>query len=144
MKKRTLEILHRYRAHLLDREQVALQDRLADENMQKARLLQLQARVRDTHEAKERAVSARDLCALDEAAAYLHGRMTLANRALDLARSARQETMERALRFKQERDQVGLVVEHGHRRVRHEQESAERLRLDDLANSRYAMAKGAV
>ena len=143
MKKRTLEILHRYRAHLLDREQVALRDRLADENLQKARLLQLQMRVRETHEAKGRATSASDLCSLDEAAAYLHGRMTLASRALELARSARHETMERALQLKQERDQVGHVVENGRRRFYEEKEISERLRLDDLANSRYALTREA-
>jgi hypothetical protein len=78
MKKQSLEILHRYRKHLLEKDQIVLQDKIAEENQQKARLLQLQSRVQATHEAKLKATSAEELRALDEAAAYLHGRMTLA------------------------------------------------------------------
>ena len=40
MKKQSLEILYRYRKHLLEKEQIALQDRIGDENQQKLRLAQ--------------------------------------------------------------------------------------------------------
>jgi hypothetical protein len=51
MKKQSLEILYRFRKHLLEKEQIVLQDKIAEENQQKARLLQLQARVQATHNA---------------------------------------------------------------------------------------------
>ena len=144
MKKPTLEILHRYRKHLLEREQAALQERWAEENAQKTRISQLQVRVQETHEAKLKATSASELCALDDAAAYLHGRSTMAQRALSLARSAREEAVEKMLTCKQERDQVGLVIENGRRRWLREQDEAERLQADDLATARYAMRNGNV
>ena len=72
MKKKSLSILHRYRDHLLEREQINLQEKIADENNQKpARLLQLQARVKATHEAKASAKTVEEMKSLDEAAAYL-------------------------------------------------------------------------
>jgi hypothetical protein len=55
MKKQSLEILYRFRKHLLEKEQIVLQDKIAEENQQKARLLQLQARVQATHNAKSKA-----------------------------------------------------------------------------------------
>ena len=61
MKKKSLSILHRYRDHLLEREQINLQEKLADENNQKARLLQLQARVKATHDAKASAKTVEEL-----------------------------------------------------------------------------------
>jgi hypothetical protein len=140
MKKQTLEILHRYRKHLLEREQAAIQDRLAEENTQKARLLQLQSRVADTHQAKLRATSSADLCALDSAANYLHGRVTMAHRALGIARMAREEAMERTIQMKKERDQVGLMIENDRRQFVRAQDDAERLELNDMATARHAMA----
>jgi hypothetical protein len=137
MKKPTLEILHRYRKHLLEKEQAALQERWAEENAQRARIVQLQGRVQETHEASE-------LCALDSAAAYLHGRTTMAQRALSLARAAREETVQRMLTCKQERDQVGLVIETGRRRQILEQDALERLQADDLATARHAMKAGSL
>jgi len=71
MKKKSLSILHRYREHLLEREQINLQEKIAEENNQKARLLQLQERVRATHEAKASAKTVEEVKSLDEAAAYL-------------------------------------------------------------------------
>jgi flagellar export protein FliJ len=142
MKKPTLEILHRYRKHQLERQQIELQDRWAEENNQKARLLQLQGRVAETHEAKLRADGASEMRSLDEAAAYLHGRMTMAQRALALARAAREEAVDRMLTGKKDRDQIGLVIDNGRRRIQREQDEAERLQMDDLATARYAM-KGA-
>jgi flagellar export protein FliJ len=144
MKKPTLEILHRYRKHLLEREQAALQDRWAEENTQKARILQLQTRVQETHEAKLKATSAAELCTLDDAAAYLHGRTTMAQRALSLARAAREEAVDRMLTCKKERDQVGMVIENDRRRWVREQDESERLQADDLATARYAMRAGNV
>lgn len=144
MKKPTLDILYRYRKHLLEREQAAVQDRWAEENMQKARILQLQSRVQETHVAKLQATSANDLCALDSAAAYLHGRSTMAQRALSLARTAREEAVERMLTTKQERDQIGLILENSRRRRLREQDEAERLQTDDLATARYAMRAASV
>jgi hypothetical protein len=144
MKKPTLEILHRYRKHLLDKEQATLQERWAEENAQKARIVQLQSRVQETHEAKLKASSASELCALDGAAAYLHGRSTMAQRALSLARTAREESVEKMLTCKQERDQVGLVIENGRRRRLREQDALERLQADDLATARHAMKTGSV
>ena len=70
MKKKSLSILHRYRDHLLEREQINLQDKIADENNQKARLLQLQERVKTTHEAKARAKTIEEMKSLDDAAAW--------------------------------------------------------------------------
>jgi hypothetical protein len=140
MKKQTLEILHRYRKHLLEREQAAIQDRMAEENTQKARLLQLQSRVADTHQAKLRARSSADLSSLDNAATYLHGRVTMAHRALGLARMAREEAMERTIQLKKERDQVGLMIENDRRQFVRAQDDAERLELNDMATARHAMA----
>jgi len=142
MKKQTLDILHRYRKHLLEREQIAIQDRLAEENTQKARLLQLQARVAETHKAKLNASSSADLCTLDDAATYLHGRVIMAQRALALARRAREETMANALQLKKERDQVGLMLENDRRQFVRAQDEAERLQLNDMATARHAMAAG--
>lgn len=140
MKKQSLEILYRYRKHLLEKEQIALQDKIADENQQKVRLLQLQARVLATHNAKSKATTVEELCALDEAAAYLHGRMTLAKRAITLSGNARQEAVERTLKTKQSLDQIGLLLENGRRAHLAELDEAERHQIDELVTSRYAMA----
>jgi hypothetical protein len=142
MKKKSLDILHRYRNHLLEREQITLQDRLAEENQQKARLLQLQARVHATHEAKAKAGTVEEIRALDEAAAYLHGRMTLARRAITLTALAREEAMERTIKTKQSRDQVGLLLEKGRQKLRREDDEKERNQIDELVTSRYAMSLG--
>ena len=142
MKKQTLDILHRYRKHLLEREQIAIQDRLAEENTQKARVLHLQQRVADTHEAKLRATTPADLCALDDAATYLHGRVTMAQRAFALARKAREEVMANAVQLKKERDQVGLMLDNDRRQFLRAQDDAERLELNDMATARHAMAAG--
>src|ERR1700743_2098772 len=104
MKKKSLEILYRHRAHLLEREQIALQDRIAEENQQKVRLLQLQARVQATHNAKARARSVEEIRSLDEAAAYLHSRVTVATRAVAVSAQAREEALARTLKMKQSRD----------------------------------------
>jgi hypothetical protein len=142
MKKQTLDILYRYRKHLLEREQAAIQDRLAEENTQKVRLLQLEARVAETHRAKLRATSSADLTALDEAAAYLHTRVTMAKRALHIARQTREETVARTLQLKKERDQVGMMLESDRRQFVRAQDDAERIELNDMATARYAMAAG--
>jgi len=139
MKKQSLEILHRYRKHLLEKDQITLQDKIADENQQKARLLQLQARVKTTHEAKLKATTPEELCALDDAAAYLHGRMTLARRAIQLTGVARQEALERTLKTKQSRDQIGLLMEKERMERLRLQDEAERKQIDELVTSRYAM-----
>lgn len=142
MKKQSLEILHRYRQHLLDKEQVALQDRIADENQQKLRLLQLQARVQATHNAKARATSVEEMKSFDNAAAYLHGRMTLARRAITLSAQARQDAVERTLKMKQSLDQVGLLIENGRRARLKDFDESERRHLDEMVTARYAMAIG--
>lgn len=140
MKRQSLEILYRYRKHLLEKEQIALQDRIAEENQQKLRLVQLQARVQETHNAKSKARSADELVSLDEAAAYLHSRMTLAKRAISISAHARQDAVERTLKTKQSLDQVELLLEKGRRQHRIEIDEAERIQLDELVTSRYAMA----
>ncbi len=142
MKKKSLSILHRYRDHLLEREQVNLQEKIAEENNQKARLLQLQARVKATHDAKATAKTIEELKALDEAAAYLHGRMTLARRAIQLTTVAREEAMQQTIRTKQERDQVASLLEKGRVLMRHEHDTKERNQIDELVTSRYAMGLG--
>jgi flagellar biosynthesis chaperone FliJ len=142
MKRQSLQILHRYREHLLEREQASLQDKIAVENEQKARLLQLHTRVHATHEAKQNARVVEDLSSLDDAAAYLHGRVTMARRALSIAGQAREEVLERILTIKKERDQVGLLLEKEKQGRRRDQDDAERRQIDDLVTSRYAMAGG--
>ncbi len=142
MKKKSLSILHRYRAHLLEREQINLQEKIADENIQKARLLQLQARVKATHEAKATAATVEELKALDEAAAYLHSRMTLARRAIQLTSAAREEAMAQTVRTKQSRDQVPSLLEKGRILDRQEHDVKERNQIDELVTSRYAMGLG--
>jgi hypothetical protein len=142
MKKKSLSILHRYRNHLLEREQINLQEKIADENAQKARLLQLQARVKATHEAKARAETVEEMKSLDDAAAYLHSRMTLAKRAIQLTAQAREEAAAQALRAKQGRDQVASLLEKGRVLDRQEHEAAERKQIDELVTSRYAMGLG--
>jgi flagellar export protein FliJ len=140
MKKQSLEILYRYRKHLLEKEQIDLQDKLAEENQQKVRLLQLQARVQATHNAKGKATSVEELRALDEAAAYLHGRITMARRAVSLSGQAREEAVERTLKTKQSLDQIGLLLEKGRRKHLAAMDESERRQLDELVTSRYAMA----
>jgi len=142
MKKKSLSILHRYRNHLLEREQINLQEKLAEENVQKARLLQLQERVKATHTAKSGAKTVEEMKALDEAAAYLHSRMTLARRAIQLTGTAREEAMAQTLRTKQGRDQVGMLLEKGRISERRERDEKERNQIDELVTSRYAMGLG--
>jgi flagellar export protein FliJ len=144
MKKKTLDILHRYRNHLLEREQINLQDKLADENQQKARLLQLQSRVHATHEAKANARSVEELRALDDAAAYLHGRMILARRAVTLTAQAREAAMQQAIKAKQSRDQLGTLLEKGRILSRREDDEKERKQIDELVTSRYAAGLGGI
>ena len=140
MKKQSLEILYRFRKHLLEKEQIVLQDKIAEENQQKARLMQLQARVQATHNAKSKATTVEELRALDEAAAFLHGRMTLAKRAITLSSQARQDAVERTLKTKQSLDQIGLLIENGRRKRVAELDESERRQMDEIVTSRYAMA----
>ena len=144
MKKKSLSILHRYRDHLLEREQINLQEKIADENNQKARLLQLQARVKATHEAKGSAKTVEEMKSLDDAAAYLHSRLTLAKRAIQLTGTAREEAMAQTLRTKQSRDQVAMLLEKGRVLDRLEHDVKERNQIDELVTSRYAMGLGGV
>jgi hypothetical protein len=144
MKKKSLSILHRYRDHLLEREQINLQEKIAEENNQKARLLQLQERVKATHNAKAGAKTVEEMKALDEAAAYLHSRMTLAKRAIQLTASAREEAMAQTLRTKQSRDQVAMLLEKGRILERQEHDLKERNQIDELVTSRYAMGLGGI
>ncbi len=142
MEKQSLSLLHRYRNHLLEREQVNLQEKIADENNQKARLQQLQSRVTATHEAKAGARTVEELRALDTAAAYLHGRMTLAKRAISLTAQAREEAMAQTIKAKQARDQVDLLLEKGLVRERREHDEKERSQIDELVTARHAMGLG--
>ena len=144
MKKKSLSILHRYRDHLLEREQINLQEKIADENNQKARLLQLQERVKATHQAKASAKTVEEVKALDDAAAYLHSRMTLAKRAIQLTTTAREEAMQQTLRTKQSRDQVAMLIEKGRILDHQEHDHKERNQIDELVTSRYAMGLGGV
>jgi hypothetical protein len=144
MKKKSLSILHRYRNHLLEREQINLQEKIADETNQKARLLQLQARVKATHEAKASAKTVEEMKSLDEAAAYLHSRMTLARRAISLTAQAREEAMAQTVRTKQARDQVSMLLEKGRILDRQEHDLKERNQIDELVTSRYAMGLGGI
>jgi hypothetical protein len=140
MKKQSLEILYRYRKHLLEKEQIQLQDKIAEENQQKVRLLQLQARVQDTHNAKTKATTVEDLRSLDEAAAYLHTRMTMAKRAISISSQARQDAVERTLKTKLSLDQIGAMLEKGRRQRIVAIDEEERRQMDELVTSRYAMA----
>jgi hypothetical protein len=142
MKKQSLDILYRHRTHLLEKEQVVLQDKIAEENQQKVRLLQLQARVQATHNAKARATTVEEIRALDEAAAYLHGRIILAKRAVAISTQTKEDSLDRTLKTKQSRDQVGLMIDKAHREHRHQEDEAEKRHLDELVTSRYAMALG--
>jgi len=144
MKKKSLTVLHRYRNHLLEREQINLADKIADENQQKARLLQLQARVRATHEAKANAKTVEELRALDDAAAYLHGRMTLARRAIVVTAQAREEATAQTIKTKQARDQVATLIETGKTKLRREFDEKERNQMDEQVTSRYAMGLGGI
>jgi hypothetical protein len=141
MKSKSLTVLHRYRQHLLEREQIALQDRIAEDNQQKARLLQLQSRVAATHDAKAKADCVEELCSLDQAAAYLHGRMTLARRAITITAQAREDALDRTLRTLQERDQIASLLEKQRAAARRDDDEKERKQIDELVTSRYAMAQ---
>ncbi len=140
MKKQSLEILYRYRSHLLEKEQIELQDKIAEENQQKVRMLQLQNRIQTTHNAKAKASSVEELRALDDAAAYLAGRLTLAKRAVAVATQSREHALERTLKTKQSRDQIGLLLEQGRRDYVAQLDEAERKEIDEMVTSRYAMA----
>lgn len=142
MKKNSLHILHRYRKHLLDQAQGAIGDALAEENNQKVRVLQLRQRIAQTQQAKLRAGTPGELVSLDEAAAYLNTRVIMAERALALARSAREQAVARTLELKKERDQVGLVIEKGRRDWIRAQDEAERHQLNEIATARHALALG--
>jgi hypothetical protein len=139
MKQKSLSILHRYRAHLLEREQINLQEKISEENNQKARLLQLQTRIKATHEAKLQARTVEEMRALDEAAAYLHTRVTLAKRAVSLTGQAREEATAQTLRTKQGRDQVSMLIENGRIVERQERDAKERSQIDELTTARYAL-----
>jgi flagellar export protein FliJ len=139
MKKQSLEILYRYRTHLLEKEQVNLQDKIAEENQQKVRLLQLQARIQSTQNAKSKAGTVEELRALDEAASYLNGRVTLAKRAVAVATQTREEALDRTLKTKQGRDQLGSLLEKGRRAYLAEMEESERKQMDEVATARFAM-----
>ncbi len=141
MKKQSLQILHRYRTYLLEMEQITLQEKIVEENQQKQRLAHLQARIQTTHQAKAQANHVEDLCSLDEAAAYLHGRVTLARRAITLSGQAREEALDRTLASKKARDQIGLLLEKERLERARARDEAERSLLDELATSRYAMTK---
>jgi len=142
MKKQSLEILYRHRTHLLEKEQIVLQDKIAEESQQKVRLLQLQARVQTTHNAKARATTVEEMRALDEAAAYLHGRITMAKRAVSLSGQSREEALQRTLKVKQSRDQVASMLEKGRVERRRRDDDSEKRQLDELVTSRYAMTLG--
>ena len=144
MKKKSLEILLRHRTHLLEKDQIILQDKIGEESQQKIRLLQLQARVQATHNAKARASSVEEIRALDEAAAYLHSRVTMAKRAVALSTQAKEEALNRTLKAKQSRDQVGIMLENRRQARRREEDESERKQIDELVTSRYAMAFGGV
>ena len=141
MKSKSIALLHHYRSHLLEREQILLQDKLAEENNQKARLLQLQARVQATHEAKAKAATVEEIKALDHAAAYLHSRVTLARRAVALTGQAREEALTQTLRAKQARDQLAHILAKGRELMRLEHDEAERRQTDELVTSRYALTQ---
>ncbi len=140
MKKTSLDILHRYRRHLLDEAQTRIAEALAEENNQKVRVLQLRQRIAQTHEAKLRASSSADLTALDEAAAYLHGRVVMAERALTLSRSAREQAVAYAIELKKERDQVAHLLDRHKQEWIRAQDDAERHQLNDITTARHAMA----
>ena len=142
MKKQSLEILYRYRSHLLEKEQLALQDKIAEESQQKVRLLQLQARIQETHNAKLKAGTVEELRALDEAAAYLNSRVTLAKRAVSVAAQTREDALNRTLKTKMSRDQIGLLIEKERRAFLAEADDAERKHLDEIATSRFALNLG--
>jgi len=142
MKKNSLHILHRYRKHLLDQSQAAIADALAEENNQKVRVLQLKQRIAETHQAKLRATSSAEMVSLDEAAAYLQSRVIMAERALALARGAREQAVNRTLELKKEHDQVGLVLDKNRRDWVRAQDEAERHQLNEIATARHALAAG--
>jgi hypothetical protein len=137
MKKQSLEILHRYRNHLLERAQAGVQDKMAEENNQKARILHLRERMQEAHRAKLQSTCAGDLVSLDEAASYLHGRTTLAYRALSVARLAREEALDQLLELKKERDQISHLIDKERAARRQAQDESERIQLNDFA-TRYA------
>ena len=142
MKTKSLNILHRYRKHVLEQAQAAIADALAEENNQKVRVLQLRQRIAHTHEAKLRASSSADLTSLDEAAAYLHGRIIMAERALVLARGAREQAVARVVELKKERDQVGHLLDRQKQEWVRAQDENERQELNDIALARHALAAG--
>jgi hypothetical protein len=142
MKKNSLNILHRYRKHVLEQAQAAIADALAEENNQKVRVLQLRQRIAETHAAKLRANSSADLVSLDEAASYLHGRVIMAERALTLARGAREQAVARVVELKKERDQVSHLLERQKQDWVRAQDENERQELNDIAIARHAVAAG--
>lgn len=144
MKTTSLNLLHRYRKHLLDQAQAAIADALAEENNQKVRVLQLRQRISQTHQAKLRAETGADLMSMDDAATYLHGRVIMAERALTLARGAREQAVARVIELKKERDQVGLILDKKRRECIRAQDEAERHQLDEIATARHALAVGAL
>ena len=140
MKKKSLDLLHRYRRHLLDQAQGAIADALAEENNQKVRVLQLRQRIAQTHEAKLRATSSADLTSLDEAAAYLNGRLIMAERALVLARGVREQAVAHVIELKKERDQVGHLLDRHKQEWIRVQDETERQQLNEIALARHTMA----
>jgi len=144
MTKQSLQVLFRYRKHLLEKAQIELQDKIAEENQQKLRLLTLEGRVQATHNAKAKSATVEEILSLDKAAAYLHSRMVVARRAVSLSGRSRQEAVERTLKAKQSVDQIELLMEKGLQAVRTAFTESERKALDELVTSRYAMALGGI
>jgi hypothetical protein len=142
MKKNSLNLLHRYRKHILEQAQAAIADALAEENNQKVRVLQLRQRIAQTHKAKLCASSSADLVALDEAASYLHSRVIMAERALTLARGMREQAVARVVELKKERDQVGTLLDRQKQEWVRAQDENERQELGDIAIARHALAAG--
>jgi hypothetical protein len=145
VKKKSLDILHRYRKHILDEAQAAIANALSEENNQKVRVLQLRQRIAQTHHAKLHATSSADLMSHDESATYLHGRVIMAERALVLARSAREQAVARVLELKKERDQIGHLIDNQKREWIRTQDEAERNQINELVTARHALtAAGAL
>ena len=142
MNRESLITLQKYRKHLLTMEQIALQERIAEEQTQKDRLQGLCTRIGEIQVAKITAYTVMDLCLMDQAGSYLQGRRVMAQRSLSIAANAHKEALQKTLQVKMAGDQVGVILEHDWTHHLHEVDLQEQKQVDDLVTAKFAQSGG--
>ncbi len=138
MNRESMETLQKYRKHLLNLEQIALQERIAEERKQTTRLEGLSTRLMQIQTAKSNASTVHELCQMDQASMYLQGRKVMAQRALSVANMAHQEALQKTLQVKISGDQVGIILQNDQLAMMKEYGCQEQKQIDDLVTAKFA------